>query len=361
MTKHTDLRAVLSIICLNVMLGPMVNRATGQVPSGPRQVAKGLEESLAELQVADGFEVQLVAAEPQIVDPVTARFDSHGRLWVVEMRDYPTPPGDGQFNGQIKVLSDADGDGFFEQANVFAEQLAFPTGLQPFRDGVILTHAGKVSYLADTDGDLVCDRQQDWFTGFSTGNEQLRANHPTWTMEGLIHVASGLRGGEVMAVDGSWNATPKPLSLTARDFQFSPFGGDWTAVAGNSQFGFYQDSGLRNYVCSNRNPCDLLLAQPWQITNNPLLPLSNWTVNVMPVAEQSQVFPLVNAWTTSNLHAGTFTAACGVFRYESDRLADQLDGDFFACEPTGSLVQRYRTALESIFPKAVRAHENSEF
>ena len=95
------------------------------------------------------------------------------------------------------------------------------------------------------------------------------------------------------------------------------------------------------------------------------MPLSDWVVDIMPAAENSQVFPLVDAWTTSNLHAGQFTAACGVYRYQSDLLASIIGDDFFACEPTGSLVQRYRSLADendnSIVPPTERGREGVEF
>lgn len=334
---------------------------TPTLSSVQRQEPLTTEQSLAAFALADGFAIELAASEPQVIDPITVRFDHLGRMWAVEMNDYPKPLPNQPLRGRIKILEDTDHDGFFETATLFADQLAFPTGLQPFRDGVIVTLAGEVAYMADQNGDGVCDHKEEWFTGFSKDNEQLRANHPVWTLENRVHVASGLRGGELQSMHPRWPASEKTLSLAARDFEFSPYGGDWRAVAGNSQYGFYQDAGGRRFICSNRNPCDLLVAEAEQVANNALLPLSRWTHNVMPSAEASQVFPLVDAWTTSNLHAGTFTAACGVFRYESDLLGKQIGGDFFACEPTGSLVQRYRTLGMGIVPQVVRAHEQSEF
>lgn len=159
---------------------------------------------------------------------------------VVEMRLPNRGPQVGQpFQGRIKVLIDQDRDGYFETSHLFADSLVFPTGLQPFRDGVIVTLAGEVAYLADTDGDYRCDQIETWFTGFSKDNEQLRANHPTWTLENQIHVASGLRGGEIQSQQSQWTSLEKPVSLAARDFSFSPLGGQWHAVAGNSQYGYF--------------------------------------------------------------------------------------------------------------------------
>jgi putative membrane-bound dehydrogenase-like protein len=327
-----------------------------------RQQPLSPQEALRTFEVSANCRIELAASEPEVIDPVTVRFDEQGRMWVVELRDYPVPPADAQsFASRIKVPSDLNRDGYFEHAQVFADNLPFPTGLQPFQEGVIVTLAGELVYLADTDRDGQCDQREVWFQGFSKDNEQLRANHPTWTIENEIHVASGLRGGEVQAVAPRWTTRSQPLSLATRDFSFSPFGGNWHAVAGNSQYGFYQDEWGRNYVCSNRNPCDLLLAETSQLASNPLTSLASWTVPMMPVAENSQVFPLTDAWTTSNLHAGTFTAACGVFRYESNLLMPELAGNFFACEPTGSLVQRYQTVSEGFVPITARADEQREF
>lgn len=182
-----------------------------------RQTPLPIEEAMRQFEIAPGLAIELVASEPEVIDPVSAAFDHRGRLWVVEMRDYPTGPLEGEgFGGRIKLLTDADADGRFESSKVFADKLVFPTGVQPYRDGVIATLAGEVVYLADTDGDGVCDRREVWFTGFSQDNEQLRANHPTWTMENEIHVASGLRGGEVRSNDPRWAAGDKPLSQIGR-------------------------------------------------------------------------------------------------------------------------------------------------
>src|SRR5690606_19896003 len=55
---------------------------------------------------------------------------------------------------------------------------------------------------------------------------------------------------------------------------------------------------------------------------------------------ESQVFPLSRAWTTSNLHSGQFTAACGVTLYRGNLLPSEFSGNAFTCEPTGNLVHR---------------------
>ena len=132
------------------------------------------------LQVRPGYMVQVVASEPLIADPVTARLDHHGRLWVVEMPDYPLGPSEGERPaGRIKILKDLDQDGVFDQATVFADELLFATGVQPYRDGAFVTLAGKIVFLRDRDGDDRADESVILFEGFAEQNQQLRANHPT--------------------------------------------------------------------------------------------------------------------------------------------------------------------------------------
>ena len=51
------------------------------------------EEAVKRMQVADGLEVSLVAAEPIVRQPVTISFDERGRIWVIQYLQYPNPAG----------------------------------------------------------------------------------------------------------------------------------------------------------------------------------------------------------------------------------------------------------------------------
>ena len=140
------------------------------------------QESLSLLKLADpALKVELAAAEPQVCDPVAIAFDEYGRMWVVEMGDYPNGPKPGEPPlSRVRLLEDRDGDGYFETAHNFRDHLLFATGIQPWRGGVIVTLSGRVVWMKDTDGDGKADVEETWFTGFSEQNPQLRANHPTF-------------------------------------------------------------------------------------------------------------------------------------------------------------------------------------
>src|SRR6476659_2938779 len=51
-----------------------------------------------------GFQMQLVAAEPDIAKPLNLAFDGRGRLWVSTTREYPFPARDRAPRDAIKVI-----------------------------------------------------------------------------------------------------------------------------------------------------------------------------------------------------------------------------------------------------------------
>ncbi len=336
MVYRTPFALILLACCAfeHVFAQPPVERET---PLSPAQ-------SLAQIKIDSGFQVRLMAHEPQVVDPVDAAFDDRGRLWVVEMRDYPFRTAD-VATGRIVVLTDADADGFFESSQVFADQLEMPTGIAIWKDGVVVTLAGQFVWMRDTDGDLKVNTQQVWLEGFSRDNEQLRANHPRLGPDGKWYIASGLRGGNVILGAEFRTGDAEPLTLGSRDVRFDPAAKQLEPITGPAQFGLCFDTLGHRLFCSNRNPAVMVRFEQQDLNGNPLAGLIPSVIDVIPSGEQSHVYPIVDAWTTSNLHAGQFTAACGVFYHEFDgeqvssANAMQLPAvRLFACEPTGSLI-----------------------
>src|SRR5215471_268137 len=93
---------------------------------GPKSPGAALET----IHMRPGFKVELMAAEPLVLDPISFAFGADGKLWVVEMGDYPlgvkerqTAPGTRNApasllkgGGQIRCLEDTDGDGHYDKA-----------------------------------------------------------------------------------------------------------------------------------------------------------------------------------------------------------------------------------------------------
>ena len=85
--------------------------------------AKEPADALKTFRIRHGFQMELVAHEPTVVDPIAGVFDAAGRLYVIEMRDYPFERPKGQELGRVRLLQDVDGDGRYEKSTIFAEGL----------------------------------------------------------------------------------------------------------------------------------------------------------------------------------------------------------------------------------------------
>ena len=116
------------------------------------------EETRRQIQVPPGFEVRLFASEPEVVNPVAMTWDDRGRLWVLELYEYPMgAPQGGQGRDRIKILEDTDADGVADKVTVFADGYSLATGLELGNGGVYLGQAPDLLFLEDTDGDDKAD------------------------------------------------------------------------------------------------------------------------------------------------------------------------------------------------------------
>src|SRR5687767_3948546 len=66
-------------------------------------------EAAKKMSLPPGFSAQVVASEPDVVQPIGYSLDDRGRLWVVENTNYPECPGVPK--DKILILEDTDGDG----------------------------------------------------------------------------------------------------------------------------------------------------------------------------------------------------------------------------------------------------------
>src|SRR6185295_9591112 len=123
-------------------------------------------DALNTFQLRKGFRLELVAAEPLVTDPIAIAFDEDGRLFVVEMKDYPD--GGQQPFGQITRLEDKDGDGRFENSTVFAKGLRWPSAIHCYAGGILVGSVPDLIYYKDTDDDGVADEKEVVLTGWGS-------------------------------------------------------------------------------------------------------------------------------------------------------------------------------------------------
>ncbi|GAG49155.1 unnamed protein product, partial [marine sediment metagenome] len=156
------------------------------------------EKAEATFEVEPGFRVELVAAEPLVMDPVGMSFDERGRLFVAEMRGYnqgnETPAAEArdlamatEKLGRVKLLEDTDGDGRFDTSTVYVDDLIWPNGVMAYDGGLFVAAAPELLYCKDTDADGKADLRRVVYTGFGYSNWQHLPNSFRWGLDNRIH------------------------------------------------------------------------------------------------------------------------------------------------------------------------------
>lgn len=143
---------------------------------------------LAAMRVADGAEVQLFAADPEIRKPIQVNFDSRGRLWVASSEVYPQIEPGQVADDKIIVLEDTNGDGTADKSTVFARGLLIPTGVVPDEQGgAYVAASSELLHLVDTTGDGVADQRRVVFSGFGTEDTHHLIHTLRWGPDGCLY------------------------------------------------------------------------------------------------------------------------------------------------------------------------------
>jgi len=134
------------------------------VRTTPWQSPEGEQKSF---HLPPGFEIQLFAAEPEILKPMNMAFDARGRLWVTVTQEYPYPvPTNRPGRDAIKILEDTNDDGRADKITTFADGLNIPIGVYPCKNGCVAWSIPDIWYFQDTDGDGKADKREVLFGPF---------------------------------------------------------------------------------------------------------------------------------------------------------------------------------------------------
>ncbi|MCA9215040.1 MAG: hypothetical protein KDB27_18350, partial [Planctomycetales bacterium] len=302
------------------------------------------ETSLNQIHVRDGYRVELVAAEPLVVDPVAVDWGADGKLWVAEMADYPMGmDNEGKPGGRIRFLEDTDMDGKYDKSTVFLKDVGFPNGVMAWRDGVLVTAAPEIFFAADTDGDGVADKRETLFSGFMTGNQQLRVNGLRWGLDNMVHCASGAHhsgfgsGNEIFS-----DLQGKSIPIGSRDFRFDPTTGFIDPQSGPSQYGRVRDDFGNWFGVQNSQPLwHYVLQDHYQRRNTKVASIDpRHQVRQPRMPEVYSAKPPQRRFHGFD-HAGHYTSACGIGIYRDDLLFPRNEIHAFTCEPFHNLVQHH--------------------
>jgi len=138
-------------------------------------------------EVAEGFEVNLFAADPLLAKPIQMNFDARGRLWVASSEVYPQIKPGQVADDKVVILEDLDGDGRAEKTTVFADKLLIPTGVEPGDGGAYVANSTELLHLADSDGDGKADRRRVVLSGFGTEDTHHILHTLRWGPDGLLY------------------------------------------------------------------------------------------------------------------------------------------------------------------------------
>jgi putative membrane-bound dehydrogenase-like protein len=339
-------------------------------------------EEQATFRVPPGFKVELVACEPDVVDPVAMAFDEQGRIFVAEMRGYPNAGvATGQENrGRIKCLTDKDGDGYYETCTTYAEGLRFPSSVMPYKGGLLVSNAPDLIYLEDTDGDDKADRQRVLYTGFNLDNIQQLLNSLQWGMDNWVYACAGNKGGEARSVE---KPDAPPVVLRGRGLRFHPdVPGSLEPTSGGGQYGLTADAFGHWFTATNSQHLRQIVLPDDALRRNPYLAVPAVSLDIPDHGAACQVFrrspfeswrvertsrrvadPRYANWSpTEKVPGGYVTSGCSPVVYLANRFPAAYRGNTFMCDPANNLIHRDR--LEPNGPAtfvAKRVDEGCEF
>lgn len=295
--------------------------------------------SLAAIKTHENLVVELMAAEPFVADPVAIDWDARGRMWVVEQPDYPQGmDGNWKPGGRVKILTDTDGDGRYDKAELFLEGIPFPTGVTCWHGGALVCAAPDILYAEDTNGDGKADKIEKLYTGFYTDNYNARINSLTLGLDNWIHAANGLLGGKITSTRAN-----QTTDISGRDIRIRPDTGELQLVAGLTQQGLTRDDWDNWFGCSNSRWIFHFPMPDENARRNPHVPAPSPSV-YLPAEGEDVLHPISKPLERFNgpSQLGHITSACGLGIYRDVLLGDDYAGNAFIGEVAHNLVRRYR-------------------
>ena len=174
------------------------------------------------LQVADGFEVNLWAADPLLAKPIQINFDPQGRLWVAASEVYPQIAPGQEANDKIVVLEDTKGTGHADKVTVFADGLLIPTAVIPGDGGAYVANSTELLHLGDSKGALHADSRRVMLSGFGTEDTHHILHTLRWGPDGQLYFNQSVYihshietpwGPRHLNAGGVWQFSPDSMKL----------------------------------------------------------------------------------------------------------------------------------------------------
>jgi putative heme-binding domain-containing protein len=313
------MRCILGIASIGVVLAALF-----AVADEPPHIAgtskQSPEQEHAKLHLPPGFELQLVACEPDIHKPLNMCFDERGRLWVSDTVEYPYPAKDRPGRDRILILDDFGPDGRARKITTFAEGMNIPVGVIPYKDGCIAYSVPNIMRLYDTTGSGKCDKREILYGPIGTRDTHGMVNSFTFGFDGWLYACHGylndttLKGtdGQALHMNSGNTFRMRPDGSHVEAFtrgQVNPFGLAWDAF-GNLYSADCHSMPLTQllrgaYYVSFGKPSDGLGFAPHMVDfgtehSTALCGLVYYVADQFPPEYQGQIFMGDVVWTRSN-------------------------------------------------------------
>jgi putative heme-binding domain-containing protein len=180
------------VLCLLALASPPSSVGQEVIPhrqDKPPNQPYSPEEAVRRMTVPEGFTVELVAAEPDLINPIAMTFDDRGRIWITESLEYPRKEA-GPGRDRVKILEDTRGSGRAGKATVFAEGLNIPTGIAVGYGGVWVLNAPDLLFMKEKDGREIS--REVVVTGFGRTDTHELPNSLTWGPDGWLYGLNGV-------------------------------------------------------------------------------------------------------------------------------------------------------------------------
>lgn len=293
------------------------------------------EESAKLIQVPVGFDLELFASEPDIINPIAMDWDERGRLWVIETVDYPNTVRDDKGIGddRIKICEDTDGDGKADKFTLFADHLNIPTSLAFVNGGIMVSQAPDFLFLKDTNGDDKADVREIIAKGWGTfdthagpSNLKYGFDNQIWGVVGYSGF-EGTIGGEKRKFDQGVYRFALPITIGTASFEFL------TSTSNNTWgLGFTENNDV--FASTANNTHSVFMG----ITDRMAQGVQGIPVGSIKIDGHYAMHPNTDKVRQVDVFGG-FTAASGHNFYTARSYPEKFwNTTAFVAEPTGHLV-----------------------
>ena len=367
---------ILSCLCIPVSSNAQI------LPAKDAPQPLSPEESAKRIRLPEGFQIELVASEPVVKEPSGIAFDEGGRVFVCELHGYNI---EGHIDtqelnktgkldktvrrirwefrggkiaeeaakmqyGVVKLLTDTDGDGVMDKAEVWADDIPPCYGIVPARGGVIVTCAPHIMFFADRDGDGKADVRETLFTGFKVNTIERSINNPIWGLDDWIYIGSGSGGGTITGPN-----LKEAFKLGGSDFRIKADGSAIEHVNGSvGTFGLTMNDVGDRFPSSGGTPARYALPLPsYYLARNPHVATPGSTQVASNYAHGyrlSDPHPWrvkrgtdpawVKFYGQRETNSNYFSGGCSTTYYGGRLFPGEFHGNLFYCEPSLNIIHR---------------------